>query len=46
MKKIYMKPQVDVVLMKMSTLLMASGNVQGSVRQYWDESANDEEEGL
>ncbi|MBQ7513680.1 MAG: hypothetical protein IJS95_04740 [Prevotella sp.] len=46
MKKTYQKPETNVVLMQVNKLLMASGDVQGNVRQYWTEDAEDGEYGL
>lgn len=47
MKKKYMKPEIHVVLMKVKSLLMTSGEVDGtSVRMGWHDKANEDEEGL
>ena len=48
MKKKYMKPEMEVVLMKAEGQLLAGSGTVGntSVGAYWDTSADDEEEGL
>lgn len=47
MKKTYNKPQMDVVLMKVNSMLMTSGTVSGtSVRMSWEDTATDGEYGL
>ncbi|MBQ3699975.1 MAG: hypothetical protein II886_08710 [Prevotella sp.] len=47
MKKTYMKPATRVVALKRPSLLSGSGQVgTTSVRMQWNESANNDEEGL
>lgn len=47
MKKKYMKPEIHVVLMKVKSLLMTSGEVgDTSVRMGWEDNADNEEYGL